>query len=488
MNNIRYKKVLFIYPDYPLTSFTMPVAPTGLGYLAEFLKENGIDYRVLDMRLGYQLKEIKRIILQEWPDLIGISLMSFMYNNHYNLIHLIKKEFPGISIVAGGPHLSTSKAKVMEECPDIDFGIIQEGEAPLLSLCQGQKPSDIPGLLFRDNGSVILNPLALNQELELDQLPFPKYERFELSKYGYGVSLVSSRGCPYSCIYCTASVARQKFRARSANNIVDEIEYWYKRGCREFDMQEDNPTFNRNRIFELCDEIEKRGLKDLVIMCGNGVRADKVDREILARMKQVGFKRLGFGVEAGNNKVLKSIKKGETIEIIKKAIQEACDLEFFVSLFFIVGSPTETPQDVQDSIDIALSYPISHVNFFNLIPLPETELFKWVEENNYFLVKPEVYMNKGSIIQMSCKPVFQTPYFTKRERINALRKGKSIERFIKRRTIRKTLSNLCPLNYIIAWVYMLQLVQHVENQLLRSIFYRKLVDKFRNRIRLLFYK
>ncbi len=144
--------------------------------------------------------------------------------------------------------------------------------------------------------------------------------------------------------------------------------------------------------------------------------------------------------------------------------------------------------DVQDSINIALSYPISHVNFFNLIPLPETELFNWVKDNNYFLLKPDEYLNIGSSIQMSCKPVFQTPYFTREQRIGALKKGKSIERFIKRRTIIKTLNKIFPLNYIIAWIYTFPLVQNIENQLLKLLIYRKLIDNNRNRIRLLFYK
>ncbi len=483
---MRFKKVLLVYPAYRSTNFTMPVVPLGLGYIAEFLKINGIEYHILDLRLGYKFTDLENLILNWKPDLIGISLMSFMYQNHYKLIQAIKEKFPSTPIVAGGPHISTIKSKVLEECPAIDFAVMQEGEMSLVSLCQDKEFADIPGLLYRDGkGNIISNHFA---EVDLDKIPFPRYENFELKKYGYGISIVSSRGCPYSCIYCTASVTRKKFRARSANNVADEMEYWYQRGYREFDLQEDNPTFDRERILRVCDEIETRKMKEIVIMCGNGVRADKVNREILKRMKEVGFKRLGFGVEAGNNKVLKSIKKGETIEVIKKAIQEACDLGFFVSLFFIVGSPTETFSDVEDSIELAKAYPISHVNFFNLIPLPATELFNWVEKNKYFLVDPDVYLNMGGSIQMSCEPVFETPYFKRKERIRALKKGKKIERFIKRRTIVNTLNRFWPFNYIIAYVYMLPLIQNIENQLLRSLIYRNTVETMRNKIRLLFYK
>ncbi|MFH1888972.1 MAG: radical SAM protein [Candidatus Omnitrophota bacterium] len=484
----RFNKVLLINLAYPSTKFTMPVIPVGIGYIAEFLKKNGIRYFIFDMTLGHNGAELRKRIRKERPDIIGISMMSFMYNRHYSLISSLKRDFPDIPILVGGPHISTMKSKALEECPAIDYGIMQEGEVPALSLCLGDELSRIPSLIYRDSGKIIVNSVLPNQEAGLDMLPFPRYEGFELGKYGYGICIVSSRGCPYACIYCMASVTRRKFRARGAVHIADEIEHWYKRGYREFDMQEDNPTFNRVRIFELCDEIERRGLKDLVIMCGNGVRADKVDREILKRMKEVGFKRLGFGVEAGNNKVLESIKKGETIEVISKAVQEACELGFFVSIFFIVGSPTETPDDFQDSVNIALSYPISHVNFFNLIPLPSTELYDWVKDNGYFLVEPEVYLNAGSSVQMSCNPVFETPYFNKRERIKALKKGKSIERFVKRRTIAKTFHKIRPFNHLVAWLYMMPVVQEIENQMLRSLLYRRIMDKIRNKVRMLFYK
>ncbi len=485
---MKYKKVLFVYPSYASTTFTMPVAPIGIGYLAEFLKQKGIDCQMVDMRLNHNFRDLRKKIYEFNPDLIAISLMTLMYKYHYKLIKLIKNEFPGLSIVAGGPHISTCKNKVLEECPEIDFAVMQDGEIPLFKLCLGEGIEDIPGLIYRRASQIISNPITFESEPELDELPFPKYENFELSKYGFGISIVSSRGCPYRCIYCTAALTRRKFRARSAENVVDEIEYWHKLGFREFDFQEDNPTFEKDRILSFCDELERRNLRDLVIMCGNGVRADKVNKETLKRMREVGFKRLGFGVEAGNNKILKVLKKGETIEVIKKAIQDACDLGFFVSLFFIIGSPSETLEDVQDSIDIALAYPISHVNFFNLIPIPETELFKWVEKNNYFLLKPEVYLNCGSSIQMSCKPVFQTPYFTRKQRVRALKKCKAIERLIKRRTIIKTLDKFYPFNYVFAYCYTLPIVQNGENQLLRFFVYRAMVNKLRDKIRLIFYK
>lgn len=484
---MRFNNVLFINPAYPSTIFTTPVIPAGIGYIAEYLKTKGINYSVVDMALGYNLNDLKKIILRFKPDLIGISMMSIMYKSHYAVAEFIKSSFPEVPIIAGGPHVSSCRESVLKECNAIDFGVLMEGEVVLSYLCEGRELYDIPGLLFRKNGEILCSGVGYEVE-DLDTIPFPKYENFELDKYGFGISIVSSRGCPFRCIYCSAHAIRKKFRARSPVNIVDEMEYWYKRGYREYDFQEDNPTFNKSRLFELCNEIEMRELKDIIIMCGNGIRADKVDRQLLKRMKDVGFKRLAFGVEGGNDKVLRNIKKGEKIEVVKNAIRESCDLDFFVSLFFVVGSPGETPLDVEDSIKIALSYPISHVNFFNLIPLPNTELYKWVEKNNYFILKPDVYLNLGASLQMSCSPVFETPEFPAKERSKALKRVKKIERIIKRRAIEKKLMTVYPLNKLIGWIYTLYWVQRLENSLTRYAIYRKTIGLVRAKIRLTFYK
>jgi radical SAM superfamily enzyme YgiQ (UPF0313 family) len=461
--------------------------PVGIGYLAEFLKTSGVNYSVLDMGLGYGIGDLKKRIARLRPDIIGISMMSFMYKNHYRLAEVIKEDFPEIPIVSGGPHVSSCGEAVLRECRAIDFGIMREGELPLSALCSGEDLEDIAGLIFRKDGNIRVNYNSGDID-NLDIIPFPRFENFERVKYGFGISVVSSRGCPYQCIYCSAHAIRKRFRARSAANVVDEMEYWYKKGYREFDFQEDNPTFDKVRLLELCNQIEKRGLRDLMIMCGNGIRADRVDKPLLQRMKEVGFRRIAFGVEGGNDRILKNIKKGETIEVVKNAIKDACDLDFFVSLFFVVGSPGETPADVEDSIKIALSYPVSHVNFFNLIPLPNTELYKWVEENNYFILRPQDYLNTGSSIQMSCRPVFATPEFPVRERIRTLKKTKRIERLIKRRAIERKLNAPFIINRMVGWLYTLSWMQKFENNLNRYAFYRKTIGYLKSNLRRNIYK
>lgn len=179
---------------------------------------------------------------------------------------------------------------------------------------------------------------------------------------------------------------------------------------------------------------------DLVLKCPNGVRADAVDRNLLQRMKEAGFTQLSFGVEAGNNKVLRSIKKGETIEVMERSIKEACEIGFDVTLFFLVGSPGETPSDVEDSVALALKYPLYEAMFYNLIPFPGTELFEWVREKGLFLREPREYLNNAS--HWDSEPVFETPEFSVEERREALIYTKRIRKLIKRKAFERKFMKL----------------------------------------------
>jgi radical SAM superfamily enzyme YgiQ (UPF0313 family) len=223
----------------------------------------------------------------------------------------------------------------------------------------------------------------------------------------------------------------REYRIRSAENVVEEVRYWYDRGYHEFDFQDDNFTLKKDRVYQICDLIEKNNLKEIQIMCGNGVRADLVDRDLLKRMYEVGFNNITIGVEAGNNKILKRIKKGEDIETIEYAIRIACELGYDVTLAFMVGHPEETLEDVEDSIQLALKYPVALANFFNIVPFPKTELYDWIEKNNYFIRKPEEYLNADP--HYDNEPVFATPEFSLTERRKALIRTKKIVRLTKRR-------------------------------------------------------
>jgi radical SAM superfamily enzyme YgiQ (UPF0313 family) len=315
------KKPLGILPEEP---------HPGIGYLSEFLTSNGIENYVIDMRLGYTLKKLMKKIKEINPDLIGITLMTLRHDIAIKIIEKIKSNF-NCKIVVGGPHVSLFRKKVLEECK-ADFAIKHEGEYTLLELCQGKNLKNIKGLIYRNGNKIIENPDRPFIE-NLDTLPFPKYRKFELEKYPdiftfkknimikKSIPIITSRGCPFNCIYCPVkTVMGNKWRVRSAENVAEELKYWYKMGYRIFEFWDDNFTLDKKRVYKICDLIKKNNLVNLQLSISNGIRADTVDKRLLKRMKEVGFNHIAFGVEAGNNKILKIIRKGETIETIEIAI------------------------------------------------------------------------------------------------------------------------------------------------------------------------
>jgi len=456
---MRYRKVLLLNGVYNDNYFDLePELPAGLGYIAEALKSEGIEHDVLDMDLGYSFQELVQKILSFKPELIGMSLMSLGYMKNYKLLKQIKNEFPTIDLIVGGPHLSTMKIAALKECRAIDFGVVREGEFALVELCQGKELEKIKGLMFRRNGEI--NYTGDRDFIsELDSLKFPKFEKFDLERYRkirrdkkLNIPLITSRGCPFSCVYCAAHLSiGKKFRYRSASNVVDEIEYWYQHDIKDFRIADDNFTLKKERVYEICDEIEKRKLLDIRLSCGNGVRADRVDRNLLLRMKEVGFYRLDFGVEAGNNRILKNLKKGEKIETIEKAIREACEVGIEVELTFLIGSPGETWSDFKDGLNLALKYPISSSIWYHILPYPGTELYDWLKKNDYLLEEPRHYLN--SVSRRRNHPLFKTPELSIKARKKAWKYSRRIMRKITVRATKIKLRKLGILANVIAYTY-----------------------------------
>tara|TARA_Y100000310_G_scaffold339785_1_gene433557 strand:+ start:1260 stop:2690 length:1431 start_codon:yes stop_codon:yes gene_type:complete len=411
--------------------YAAPSSPSiTLGYLSEVLIDNKIEHEIFDMRFGYTLEELKKKIKEFKPDLIGFSIFTYHHDIPYDYAKSIKKDFPNIHILFGGPHASTVKSQILEESI-ADYGLIREGENAILSLCKGKKLSEIDSLIFREKGKVIQN-----QEgpfVDVTRLSFPKYEKFELNRYlRKQINIMTSRGCPYSCTYCSikTTVGRQ-MRMRTPKHVAEEVKYWYDKDYRNLDFTDDNFAFDRERTLGICEEISKMNFKDLKISVCNGIRADKVDREVLTQMKKMGVSEISIGVDGGNNKVMKASKRGETVEQIDEAIKIACELDYIVNLFFIVGMPQETMEDVKESIKLALKYPVNNANFYNAVPFPGTELYDYIKKNKLFVVKDPDYLNDTAHFD---DPIFTTSEFPLKERRKMLKMTKKAEKEILRRT------------------------------------------------------
>lgn len=406
---MRFNRALLVQAKYDSTFSN--VLPAGIGYLSEFLTSHGIENDTFDLNVPkYTERKLHDKITDFNPDLIGFSMMSLNYRYNYNAIARIKEKFPSIKVVAGGAHISTMREEILGDSSAIDYGVVLEGEYTLLELILGEKTlSDIKGLIYKEGEKIIYNgdrPFIQ----DLDSLPYPRYEKFNKKDYSTLISVFSSRGCPFECTYCPVRLAvGRRFVTRSAASVVDEIEYHYSRGYREFSFRDDNFTLIQDRVYEVCDEIERRKFDRLYLMCDNGVRADKLNYKLLKRMKDVGFRMIGIGVESGEDRVLKSLKKSSTVKVMEEAIKMACELGYIVELYFLIGAPGETWADFEKTVRLAVKYPVMIASFYHILPYPNTGLFELAKKNNYLLRSPEEYLNDGS--QRRNTPFLSTPEF-----------------------------------------------------------------------------
>ncbi|GAK55722.1 Fe-S oxidoreductase [Candidatus Vecturithrix granuli] len=433
------QRISLIYPPTYDSAWGAIRPPIGLGYLSEMLQQQGIEHQILDMSLGYSLKQVLAKIAAFQPDLIGVSMTSLFHQSVYNIMQTIKQHFPNMPIVAGGPHISTMRAQALAECRAIDYGVTLEGDETIIELCQGKPPEQIKGVLYRTASHEIVYTGDREFILDLDRIPFPRYKQFELQKYvAREIGIITSRGCPYSCKFCPVKTTiGRTMRFRSAEHVIAELAYWHEKGYRDILILDDNFAMRSERVYAICDAIEQRGLHGFRFRCGNGIRADHVDYALLSRMYEVGFRFVSFGVESANEHILQTIKKGEHLEQIEQAVKDACVIGYDVTLFFILGLPGEGPQEVENSLRFAQKYPVFDAKFYNLIPFPNTAIYEWLTTQQYLLVSPEEYLNNAS--HWDTIPLFETPEFPREARIQILHKAHRIRKHIRKAAMQRKL-------------------------------------------------
>ncbi len=393
----RFRRILFIAPRPH--GYDVPPAPTpSFGYLGEAISAHGFEWRLLDLRLGGGLSEVRAAIREFRPDVIGYTFQfTIGAKRCMEFLHQIRRT-TDLPIVIGGAHLTIRGHNILEEAPGILAAVQKEGEYPLLAILKGVPLGRIPNLWIREGNLVIETP-HLGYVGELDSLPWPRYPGYDLQRFAHvgQVDVLTSRGCPFLCTFCSVALTQgRRFRTRSPENVVQELRYWYDRGIRLFNFIDDILTVNKKRFHDVLDRIQKERFEGVTLSCTQGMRADACDLEMLQKMKDVGFEFLGFGVESGSERMLETIKKGETLEEIDAAISNACKVGFEVGLFFIIGMPNETAEDVEKSFAFAFKHPVMYARFHACVPYPGTELAKWVDENSSWYVRPEVYLNDFS--------------------------------------------------------------------------------------------
>ncbi len=438
-NNVKDNRVMLVYPDYRGGDVASGAnLPVGLGYIARALEIVGVEYEVIDLNID-SIDDLIYRIGRFCPEFIGISMMSYRCKETYKLLGDVKYAFPKVKIIAGGPHVTANREKIMLECPAIDIGVVGEGEAAIVEIVRGNLLSTVKGALYRE-GETVRFAGERGFIYNLDGIPFPTYRGFKLRKYGKSMQLASSRGCPYKCIFCGAPrILGKRWRKRSVQGMMEELKYWYERGYRNYYFNDSNFAVDKARVRDFCEEVIKRNLD--VYFTSDGLRADHVDRKLLEQMRRAGFTNLTFGVESGSNKVLRYLKKGETREQIESAVAAATDLRFRVTLFFLIGSPGEGMKDVEQSFELALEYNVANVYFFNLTPIPGTEFYDWAVRYEY-VDESEGRYPEGNF-GFSSKALLQTDAMTKNQVTRCLKQARHIERQVQiRYSLKKVLGRL----------------------------------------------
>ena len=358
--------------------------PLGLLYLASYLqKHSNHQVEILDCQVEeLDYKQIESKIKEKNPDIIGLTTMTFTLIDVLNIAKIAKEINPEIKIVLGGPHVDIYPEETINQ-PGVDYLVLGEGEKPLKGLLDNinslNNLRQVKGVVFKDNNKIVNTGRAeLNQDL--DSLPFPArrltpYQKYSsvLSKVSPVTTMFTSRGCPYKCLFCDRPHLGKFFRARSAKNVVDEMEECQKMGIKEILIYDDTFTVKRQRVIDICLEIQKRNLK---IDWDVRARVDTIDEKLLKAMKISGCQRIHYGVEAGTQKILNVLRKGITLEQVEKAFKLSRKIGLETLAYFMIGSPTETKEDILETIKFAKKINPDFTHITITTPFPATDLYR----------------------------------------------------------------------------------------------------------------
>jgi len=377
-------KVLLINPP---SNAINPVLPLGLAYLAAILEASQIPVDVIDAWAeGYSFEELGTEVAKRAPDIVGISMISPIYAAAMRSVDIVR-EYSDAKIVVGGPHPSALPEQCLEDNPNIDFVIIGEGEKPLVELVtafseSGKHLSAISGLAYRDNHGII-NTGHAERVSNLDDLPFPARHLFPLKKYKthppYGkrnpyMTLITSRGCPYHCTYCSKSVYGQKCQAMSPERVIVEIKHIIQEySTKEIHFYDDDFTINMKRAEKICDLLIEEKI-DISWSCTT--RVDLVDESLLKKMKKAGCWLISYGIETADPGILKEVKKGYSIEDVKNAFSLTKSAGIRTVAYLMVGLPGETRESIKKTIDFSIKLDPDFVSWGITALYPGSALYR----------------------------------------------------------------------------------------------------------------
>lgn len=376
--------------------------PLGLLYLSKILQNDGDSVTVFDFSAEpYNEDQFTAAVCSS--DIVGLTLLSPSLDKAKQLIARMKQQRPHIPLLIGGPHCTLRPKEALQET-GASVCVIGDGEAVITDIkkaFEGKKQfSEIPGIMFQTpQGIQSGQPPGLIEDL--DSIPFPARPLVQHAVYGREfnpslkagefTSIITSRGCPYRCRFCSrSSLNKQKYRMRSIGNIIAELKEIQAQGYRHVAIADDCFPVNRKQAFGLFDALIQENLK--LTFSVTASRVDFADEDLYHKMRKAGVVHLQFGLESGNQDVLDYYDKQTTIKDIQTAVRLSNQNGFFTIGSFILGAPFETKKHFQQTVRFAQSLRLDSVSFLPLRYMVGSDLWHQavregkINENEFLVV------------------------------------------------------------------------------------------------------
>jgi anaerobic magnesium-protoporphyrin IX monomethyl ester cyclase len=362
-----------------------PQPPVGLALIAAILEKERYPVNLIDANaLNLRPEDTAAMITD--TDIVGITAMTPTIGAALSIAGRLRQANPDLTIVIGGAHPTLMPEETLKSSPAIDIVVRGEGDATIIDLLhtlEAKRPLDsIDGISYR-TGDKIVHTAERTSNVDMDTLPFPAYHLLPKHKYQphppHGMAMpfaamVTSRGCPYRCAYCSKPVFGSRFRAQRPERVVAEMAYLHDRfGVREIAFYDDTFTLDKKRVLAIAETIIDKGLQ---ITWSCETRVNLVDRELLDYMKRAGCYAVAYGIESASPEIIETLQKDTTLEQVNQAVRDSREAGLQVIGYFMLGSPGETPATIQQTIDYAKRLKVDFAQFSVTTPFPGTGLYE----------------------------------------------------------------------------------------------------------------
>lgn len=422
----RKKRVLLVYPHFRIDPYAIsktdePATPClTLAALAGVARQEGASAVACDLCGRLEPMKFFRESLQNFrPDLVAFTFNTPQANQAMEMAAEAKKFDPSLMVAGGGVHATAIPEDVLRESA-FDILVVGEGEIPFAKLLAGEDPSSIPGVAYRRDGQVLINtpPSRIH---DLDTLPMPDYECFDLASYqqirkrlwknAQVVGIETSRGCPYSCSYCVSNlVFGNKLRVKSPERVLEEFERLHRLGFREVLIQDDDFTLVPDRAVSIFEGLISRGIK-MDIELSNGVRIENLTKEFLITARRAGCYRIRIGIESGSSDVLNNVNKKIDLERLHRVISDTHSVGIEVIALLVLGFPGETVETFRKTLKLAQDCGADMARLALFTPYPGSRIYnEWQAEGRLLPASFSDYL-----IYQTERPLYRHPLMSHSE-------------------------------------------------------------------------